>query len=264
MCVPYPSAVQLNNYNGEVAFSCRCITSSWILADVWKEGELAACCTSPFVGHFVRAFFISLFWMASSKGLGTKLMPITHVNGVKGLLSKLIQSVLMSIPLEMDTMQTLQLNSPHILLGKKIQKGLARGGGGQGFGEEGVHCPYVSLNRQGRFVWLSSLARISGEEAIIDARVLLSWDQFIKFYCPVRRRDALLWGDFIKYSWFKISSKCIELSGLSPGVEREGGLRLCSADSLNCLMAFLSTPQKYVFFPFNSTCSVPIRPWSIP
>lgn len=72
--------------------------------------------------------------MASSKGLGTKLLPITHVNGVKGLLSKLIQSVLMSIPLEMDTMQTLQLNSPHILLGKNIQRvwwgtRLGRGGG---------------------------------------------------------------------------------------------------------------------------------------
>ena len=81
---------------------------------------------------------MSLFSMRSSEGLCTELMPITHGHGVKGLLSKLIQSVLMSILVEMDTMQTLQLNQPHILLSKRCRgeglfvpppPGLLKGGG---------------------------------------------------------------------------------------------------------------------------------------
>lgn len=49
--------------------------------------------------------------MLSSKGLGLELILIMHVNGVKELLSKLTQSVLVSILMEIDTIQTLQLNS---------------------------------------------------------------------------------------------------------------------------------------------------------
>lgn len=44
----------------------------------------------------------------------------------------------------------------------------------------------------------------------------------------MRSRDALLWGDFIKYSWFKISSKCIQLSGLSERIGERGAEGLLS------------------------------------
>lgn len=58
--------------------------------------------------------------MLSSEGLGFKLIPIMHVNGVKELLSKLTQSVLVSVLVEIDTIQTLQLNSPQTPLSKKL------------------------------------------------------------------------------------------------------------------------------------------------
>lgn len=58
--------------------------------------------------------------MLSSKGLGFELIPIMHVNGVKELLSKLTQSVLVSALVEIDTIQTLQLNSRQTPLSKNL------------------------------------------------------------------------------------------------------------------------------------------------
>jgi len=58
--------------------------------------------------------------MLSSEGLGFKLIPIMHVTGVKELLSKLTQSVLVSVLVEIDTIQTLQLNSPQTPLSKNL------------------------------------------------------------------------------------------------------------------------------------------------
>lgn len=58
--------------------------------------------------------------MLSSKGLGFELIPIMHVNGVKELLSKLTQSVLVSVLVEIDTIQTLQLNSRQTPLSKNL------------------------------------------------------------------------------------------------------------------------------------------------
>jgi len=43
-----------------------------------------------------------------------------HVTGVKELLSKLTQSVLVSVLVEIDTIQTLQLNSPQTPLSKNL------------------------------------------------------------------------------------------------------------------------------------------------
>lgn len=58
--------------------------------------------------------------MLSSKGLGLELILIMHVNGVKELLSKLTQSVLVSALMEIDTIQTLQLNSRQTPLSKNL------------------------------------------------------------------------------------------------------------------------------------------------
>lgn len=64
--------------------------------------------------------------MLSSKSLGFELIPIMHVNGVKELLSKLTQSVLVSALVEIDTIQTLQLNSRQAPLSKNLDS-LSRG-----------------------------------------------------------------------------------------------------------------------------------------
>lgn len=64
--------------------------------------------------------------MLSSKGLGFELIPIMHVNGVKELLSKLTQSVLVSALVEIDTIQTLQLNPRQTPLSKNLDS-LSRG-----------------------------------------------------------------------------------------------------------------------------------------
>lgn len=64
--------------------------------------------------------------MLSSKSLGFELIPIMHVNGVKELLSKLTQSVLVSALVEIDTIQTLQLNSRQTPLSKNLDS-LSRG-----------------------------------------------------------------------------------------------------------------------------------------
>ena len=58
--------------------------------------------------------------MLSSKRLGLELILIMHVNGVKELLSKLTQSVLVSVLMEIDTIQTLQLNSRQTPLSKNL------------------------------------------------------------------------------------------------------------------------------------------------
>lgn len=93
--------------------------------------------------------------MASSKGLCTEVIPITHVNGVKGLLSKLIQGVLMSILVEMDTMQTSQLNQAHILVSKK-----SRGRGPLS----------ARLFETWGQIHLIEFARIRGKASIMDAQ----------------------------------------------------------------------------------------------
>lgn len=64
---------------------------------------------------------------------------------------------------------------------------------------------------------------------------------------PSEKQQCVYCGNFITYSWFNISSKCTDLSGLFTG---EGGwccCGLCSADSFNCLMVFFSLA--HVCFP---------------
>lgn len=65
--------------------------------------------------------------MLSSNGLGSELILIMHVNGVKELLSKLTQSVLVSALMEIDTIQTLQLNSRQTPLSKNLDSLLGAG-----------------------------------------------------------------------------------------------------------------------------------------
>lgn len=66
-------------------------------------------------------------------------------------------------------------------------------------------------------------------------------------------------GNFITYSWFNISSKCTDLSGLFTG---GGGCccGLCSADSFNCLMVFFSLPQKTAVLFYRLFCTFAVSP----
>ncbi len=78
-----------------------------------------------------------------------------HHAAKKALLSNLIQSVLMSALLEMDTMQTWV----HILLGKKIPER----------GAVLLSAP-EPVNGEGKLVWLSSLTSLRKQEPIIHVR----------------------------------------------------------------------------------------------
>lgn len=139
--------------------------------------------------------------MLSSKGLSAEIMPITHVNGVKGLLSKVFscQSLWKWIQCKhysWTNHRLLRVKSPRV----------------------GPLCLRGSLKMQGpnSFDWVH-LAGLEERPLLWMAKGLLSWDQFIRFNFPLRSRNAFHCGNFITYSWFNISSKCTDLSGLFSG-----------------------------------------------
>lgn len=77
----------------------------------------------------------------------------------------------------------------------------------------------------------------------MDAQRFVKLRSIHKILFPSEKQQCVYCGNFITYSWFNISSKCTDLSGLFTG---EGGgccCGLCSADSFNCLMVFFSLAQ---------------------
>lgn len=87
----------------------------------------------------------------------------------------------------------------------------------------------------------------------MDAQRFVKLRSIHKILFPSEKQKCVYCGNFITYSWFNISSKCTDLSGLFTGEQGGAGCccGLCSADSFNCLM---------VFFPFigTKTCKLPV------
>lgn len=83
----------------------------------------------------------------------------------------------------------------------------------------------------------------------MDAQRFVKLRSIHKILFPSEKQKCVYCGNFITYSWFNISSKCTDLSGLFIVEGREGGgccCGLCSADSFNCLMVFFSlAPNTY-------------------
>lgn len=92
----------------------------------------------------------------------------------------------MSGPLEMDTMQTWV----HILLGKKISERVEEGGVAI------VRFVAREWRGQTRLIEFAHQPQNTGTYYTYPGFLfLLSRDQFIKFYCPVRSWDTLRWGE---------------------------------------------------------------------
>lgn len=76
----------------------------------------------------------------------------------------------------------------------------------------------------------------------MDAQRFVKLRSIHKILFPSEKQKCVYCGNFITYSWFNISSKCTDLSGLFTGEQGGAGCccGLCSADSFNCLMVFFS------------------------
>ena len=142
--------------------------------------------------HVAQTFFISQFSMLSSKGLFAEIMPITHVNGVKGLLSKVF-----SCQSSWKWIQCKHYSwTNHRLHGVESPR-------------VGPLCLFAKPGANS-FDWVH-LAGLDERPLLWMPKGLLSWDQFIRFHSPVRSRNALLWQLHLIFM-VNLSSKCTDLS----------------------------------------------------
>lgn len=146
--------------------------------------------------------------MLSSKGLCAEIMPITHVNGVKGLLSEVFscQSLWKWIQCKHYSWTNHRLHwvkSPRV----------------------GPLCLWGSLKNAGAnsFDWVH-LAGLEERPLLWMSQRFVKLRSIHKILFPSEKQKCVYCGNFITYSWFNISTKCTYLSGLFTREVGEGAM----------------------------------------
>lgn len=152
--------------------------------------------------HFAQTFFISQFSMLSSEGLCAEIMPITHGNGVKGLLSKVFscQSLWKWIQCKHYSWTNHRL---HWVKSPRVGPLCLRGSLKKNAGANSFDWVHLAGLEERRLLWMP--------QRFVKLRSIH------KILFPSEKQKCVYCGNFITYSWFNLSTKCTYLSGLFTG-----------------------------------------------